>query len=45
MQRRSDEVIGMVNFPVDSEKYKSTNEGGMFVQLWCLEDECGKRVG
>lgn len=41
MQRRSDEVIGMVNFPVDSNEYESTNEGGMFVQLWCIEEEFG----
>jgi hypothetical protein len=44
MQRRSNDVIGMVNFPVDSEEYKSSGEGGMFVQLWCIEEEfhsCG----
>lgn len=46
--RRSNEVMGMVNFPVDSEEYKSTNEGGMFVELWCIETEynsCGVCCG
>lgn len=46
--RKSDEVSGMVNFPVDSPEYTSTNEGGMFVQLWCVEEEhfsCGKCCG
>lgn len=39
MERRSNQVVGMVNFPVDSEEYTSTNEGGMFVQLWCVEED------
>lgn len=39
MERRSKQVVGMVNFPVDSEEYTSTNEGGMFVQLWCVEED------
>lgn len=46
--RCSNEVMGMVNFPVDSEEYKSTGEGGMFVQLWCVEEEyfsCGACCG
>lgn len=48
MERRSKHVVGMVNFPVDSEEYTSTNEGGMFVQLWCVEAErfsCGVCCG
>lgn len=39
MERRSKDVLGMVNFPIDSQEYTSTNEGGMFVQLWCFEDD------
>jgi hypothetical protein len=39
MESRSNQVVGMVNFPVDSEEYTSTNEGGMFVQLWCVEED------
>lgn len=39
MRTRSNDVIGMVNFPVDSDEYENTNEGGMFVQLWCFEDD------
>jgi hypothetical protein len=39
MERRSKDVLGMVNFPIDSQEYSSTNEGGMFVQLWCFEDD------
>lgn len=48
MQRRSKQFIGMVNFPVGSKEYTSTNEGGMFVQLWCVEGErfsCGVCCG
>ena len=39
MERRSKQVVGMVNFPVDSQEYTNTNEGGMFVQLWCVEED------
>ena len=39
MERRSKDVLGMVNFPIDSQEYSSTNEGGMFVQLWCFEED------
>lgn len=31
--RRSKDVSGHVNFPVDSDKYVSTHEGGMIVKL------------
>lgn len=31
--RRSSEVKGMVNFPVDSTEFVSSGEGGMFVRL------------
>lgn len=36
MKRRSLEVEGFVNFPIDKP---STNEGGMFVQLWVFDDK------
>ena len=31
--RRTGQVQGMVNFPVDSHQFPSTQEGGMFVRL------------
>lgn len=38
----------MVNFPVDSDQYKNTKEGGMYVELWVVEKkifECGVCCG
>lgn len=38
----------MVNFPVDSDQYENTKEGGMFVELWVVEkemDDCGVCCG
>jgi len=32
-RRRTEEVSGCVNFPIDNPLYKSSNEGGMFVRL------------
>lgn len=46
--RRTNKIIGMVNFPVDSNQYESTGEGGMFVELWVVEKkifECGACCG
>lgn len=31
--RRTNAIRGFVNFPVESEEFKSTGEGGMFVRL------------
>ena len=36
MNRRSNEVTGMVNFPVNSPDYENTHEGGMFVRVLVL---------
>lgn len=33
MNRRSEEVKGFVNFPVDNPDYRNSNEGGLFVRL------------
>ena len=33
MNRRSNEVMGYVNFPVDSDDWKNTMEGGMTVKI------------
>lgn len=33
MNRKSNEVSGFVNFPLDNQDYRNTNEGGMFVRL------------
>jgi hypothetical protein len=48
MSRRTKKIVGMVNFPVDLEEYKCSNEGGMFVELWVVEQEfmeCGACCG
>ena len=37
MDRRSKTSRGYVNFPVDSEKWKSSGEGGMFIRLVVAE--------
>lgn len=39
MQRRSEACRGYVNFPVNSEEYKNSNEGGMYVQLVVCEKD------
>jgi len=36
-RKDSNKVVGSVNFPIDSPKYKSTNEGGMYVELWAVD--------
>ena len=33
MARRTNEIVGFVNFPIDSEEYRNTKEGGMFIRL------------
>ena len=38
MARRSTQIHGMVNFPVNTE---SSNEGGMFVRLWAIPRKNG----
>lgn len=38
MERRSKAVTGCVNFPVDSEEWRSSGEGGMVVKLYVVED-------
>jgi len=48
MSRRTNKIVGMVNFPVNSDKYENTKEGGMFVELWVVEKkifECGVCCG
>lgn len=37
MNRRSNEVEGVVNFPM--EFMETTNEGGMYVQLWVIDEQ------
>lgn len=37
MNRRSKEIRGFVNFPVDDLKYKNTNEGGMYIILVVID--------
>lgn len=37
-QRRTDAQRGLVNFPTDSDQYKSTREGGMWVQLVVVDE-------
>jgi hypothetical protein len=37
--RRTNRVHGLVNFPVDDPKWKSTREGGMFVRLVVVPPE------
>lgn len=34
--RRTNTVVGYVNFPVDSKEFVSTCEGGLFVELWVI---------
>jgi hypothetical protein len=38
MNRRSSEVQGWVNFPVDHPGWRNTKEGGMFVKLVVCDD-------
>jgi hypothetical protein len=37
LRRRTANVRGCVNFPVTSKEYTSTQEGGMYVELWVLD--------
>ena len=37
MARRTNDVTGYVNFPVDSKYYHSSNEGGLYVRLVVVE--------
>lgn len=36
--RRSNEICGFVNFPVNDKNYENSNEGGMFVKLVVIND-------
>lgn len=39
MDRRSNVVIGCVNFPVNSPQWQNTHEGGMVVKLVVVDDD------
>ncbi len=43
-RRRTKEVQGCINFPIDDPKYRCTGEGGMFVRLVVLAEEDGSDV-
>ena len=48
LHRRTNICQGWVNFPVDSKEFKSTQEGGLFVELWVREkkyESCGVCCG
>ncbi len=46
MNRRSTDMNGWVNFPVNDPRWRSTNEGGMFVKLVvCDNREFDKKFG
>ena len=36
LARRTNSVIGYVNFPIDSKEFVSSGEGGLFVELWVI---------
>ena len=37
--RRTNEVSGYVNFPIDNSEYQNSGEGGMFVRLVVMDSE------